>query len=183
MRMTLTAVVLALALPATASAQSVEVQAGYAGWSGDEFEGFDAGPRIRASILGSTGGSLEIGATGSWARTPVDTGNDDITQLGLGVTARKALGVTAGPHVYVEGHLGWTRLSQDAGVVDVQESGFAVGPGLGVAIPLGGVQLTLSSDIQYQSYGDLEIEGGLGVGEAGQSGWRWGAQAGLALGR
>lgn len=182
-----------LLLPPPASAQvsprGVEIVAGVGGWSGDDFEGLDPGPLFQSTLFIDATERLAVGVTAALGLVGVDDRPDDsdVTQYGVGATGRFALGDPGALHLFLDAHLGWTRLDVALSGVELQEDGLAVGPGLGVSIPVGTeVALTLAGHAHYHDYGSLRAAGGPGggfiFGDPETTGWRWGLAGGLIFG-
>ena len=187
MRILTVLLALSFLIPGLTAAQEglrgFELNAGVAGWSGDDFEGLDPGLRIQASALGGVSDALTLGFTATWAPVGSEEETTDVTEIGFGGTARFLLG--AGQGLFLEGYAGWTRLAVELGAEDgleLQSNGLAVGPGVGVMVPMGAARLVIGADLRYHTYDGLRFSGGSTIGELDRSGWRWAADVGLLIG-
>ena len=160
---------------------SLELSVGYAGWTGDAGDGFDPGVRAQFNLFGGVSSTFAVALTGTWANVPFAEVDTDATEWGTGVTLRKALGPIGRTRAFLDGYVGWTRLTTDVEDANVTTDGFAVGPGVGVEIPMGDRFKAIGrGSFHYHDYGDVL----LGAIEAsdGINGWRWAAYAGLSFG-
>ena len=179
---------LLLGIPSAAIAQeasrSVEVSAGYSTWTGKNVEGFDPGPRFRATLFGESGGGVEVGITGVLGIVGLAETDDHAKEWGLGLTVRNPLGAPDRTHPFVELYAGWSQIRADVqtGNLVLRQSGFAVGPGLGLDFSVGSMALVLAGDVSWHRYGNIGVGGGLNLGVEGNSGWRYGGRLGVRLG-
>lgn len=184
---TLPLVALLLA-PSGSEAQGVlglEATVGYAGWSSDDFEGFEAGPRFQLGLFARSRPSLAFGVTGTLGLVGLQDLEGDVTEMGIAGTLRRSVGSPDGTHLCLLARAGWSRLAVDipTAAFDLTTDGFAVGPGVALAFPLGsGVHASFGGDLEWHSYRDLRLELGSNGPDTGASGWRWSATAGLSLG-
>ncbi|HSM05830.1 MAG TPA: outer membrane beta-barrel protein [Longimicrobiales bacterium] len=161
---------------------SLELSIGYAGWTGDAGDGFDPGIRGQFNLFGGVSSTFAVALTGTWADVPFAEVDTDATEWGVGVTLRKALGRAGQTRAFVDGSVGWTRLTTAVEDVDVDTDGFAIGPGLGVEIPLGSRLKAIGrGSFHYHDYGDVLVNSGIPASD-GFNGWRWAAYAGLSFG-
>ncbi|MGD2068185.1 MAG: hypothetical protein PVI57_05825 [Gemmatimonadota bacterium] len=181
--------VLALLLaPSESEAQGflgLEATVGYAGWSSDDFEGFQAGPRFQLGLFAKSRPSLAFGVTGTLGLVDLQDLEGDVTELGLAGTLRRSVGSPDGTHLCLLARAGWSRLAVDipTATFDLTTDGFSVGPGAALSFPLGsGLHASFGGDLEWHSYRDLRLEFGSNGTDAGASGWRWNARAGLSLG-
>lgn len=166
--------------------EMIEVSGGYFGFGGDDFEGLQAGPRGRLTLLLGLGSPVSLGITGTYGRGGIEGADPSYTEWGLGGTGRATFGAPGATALYASLYAGWTRLSVDLGAPfpAVEENGFAIGPSLGVRIPVGSLALTVGGEVRYQSMGDFRLSGpgaGPNLGGGGTKGWRFGAEVGLIL--
>jgi hypothetical protein len=169
-------------IAAQADYTSVEVAVGYAGWTGDAGDGFDPGVRAQFNLFGGVSSTFAVGLTGTWANVPFSEVDLDATEWGTGVTLRKALGPMGRTRAFLDGYVGWTRLSADVEDANVSTDGFAIGPALGVEIPLSErFKATGRGSFHYHDYGDVLLNQGIEAAD-GITGWRWAVYAGLSFG-
>ena len=163
--------------------RGIEASVGYAGWTGDNVDLLEPGVRTRLTLYGEASRRLGVGLTGVWGQVPIEGLDDNANELGMGVTLRQALGSRDRPHVFIDLYAGWAQLGIDLGDAspDLREDGLALGPGLGVEIPVGSTaSFTLGGDFLYYSYDQIRFESDIAT-ETDDAGWRYGFQLGLHL--
>jgi hypothetical protein len=177
--------VLSLLMPGLARAQAgsgaIEFSAGWAGWTGG-LGTIEAGPLFQAALWNHAEESFKIGISGSYARTGVEGSENDVSDLGVGIKARRSLGQRTGAQLYGEAYVGWSRLSVDYSGSDValHENGFSVGPGAGFSVPISSsLRLHLGGGFHWHRYSNLYLGEGPVIGDGSDSGWRWNGMAGI----
>lgn len=173
--------------PSAAVAQlggrGVEVSAGYSTWK--NVEGFDGGPSFQVTLFGEPQRGVEIGATGALSIVGLQGTDNTAREWGLGVTFRKPAGAPDRVHPFMDLYAGWSQIRADVvspGLV-IRESGFSVGPGLGLELPAGAVALVLVGNVRWHSYGNIAVGHGFSLGVDGGAGWRYGGKLGVRFGR
>jgi hypothetical protein len=165
----------------TLNNRGLEVWTGYAGWSGTDVESVDPGIRGGVALLTQTGPNLAFGVEGVVGG--YDQLGERVLELGANLLARLAFGPRSGFQTFLQGRLGWTRLSARLGTLDVSQNGLALGPELGVKIPVGIGHVVLAGGGTWNSYENVRV-GTIGtpmfVGTGG-SGLHYGMRAGLVL--
>jgi hypothetical protein len=182
------AALLAVVWPSAASAQffsstGFEVYGGYYDWSGENVEGLEGGPRVQAGVVGTLHPRFALGAMAIYGRAGLVEGDEDVTEIGLAGIARVSLGPDDGFRLFLDSTLAWSllRVSQGGPIPAVEQNGVAVGPSLGLSIPLqSDLRLVVAGDLSYNAYGDLGFAQG-SDGADGGSGWRYGVRVGLAF--
>ncbi len=178
---------LALALPfsgleAQTDFSRLELTGGVGGWNGDEVGGLDPGFYGQATLFGGVSSTFAVGLTGTYADIPFEAVDASGDEIGLGVTLRKAFGEPQTTRIFFDGYAGWSRIGTQVESFDVTSDGFVIGPGLGVEVPVAERwSLIGRGHYYYQTYGDVLLNSGINAG-AGDSGWRWGVQAGASFG-
>jgi len=180
-----------LAFPVGTAAQvgfaGAEVSAGFAGWSGSDFSNFGAGPRFKASIYTPAGAALSMGLTGAYGRGDIEDLDKTYEELGIGATLRRRFDREGALDFYGSAFVGWSRLSVDLAPENprIQVNGLAIGPALGIELPLGGggTRLTAGGEILWHSMGDFRVASGSpSFAEGGAKGWHFGGTIGLFFG-
>ena len=178
---------LLLLMPRPGAAQgveAVELTAGWAGWSGDDLDDAEPGLRLQGTVFTVLRGDFDLGLTGTYGFVGVEGLDSDVRELGITGTVRYSFGPIDSPHLFLEGQVGWSRLSVDIPNLDLllDEHGIAAGPGIGVYLPVGPtVGVVLRADVHWHDYGDVRFRQGPQLSEGGDSAWRWGAKVGVSF--
>jgi hypothetical protein len=177
---------LLLLVPVQSRAQGIqprgfELWGGYYTWSGDDFENVDPGLRGGLAFLVEAAPTVGVGGEVVVAR--FDENGEDVTEFGLNALLRWSLGPLDSFHGFVQGRVGWSRLS----AASVTWDGLAVGPELGVELPLSErIRLVVAAGGSWHTYQDAEVDfgtgGGPGIPGSSTSGIDYGARVGLAIG-
>lgn len=170
------------ATPFAAPAQGVQARGlegwvGYAAWDGADAESIDPGIQGGLAVFAETAPHFAFG--GEVSLGLFDQLGQSVTELGFNALFRWSLGPRSGFHAYLQGRVGWSRLSANA----LTQDGLALGPELGVEIPLGtGVRLILAGGGSWRTYEDARIgTGGAALLGTGGSAYQYGGRIGLAL--
>lgn len=175
------AVVLALWPGAVAAqgvaARGIELWVGQATWSGDEVESVDPGVQGGLAVLAETAPHFAFGLevyVGGYKQL-----EQDVSELGANVLARWSLGPASGLHLFLQGRIGWSRLS----AASITQDGLVVGPELGLEIPLSGrLHLVAAGGGTYRSYESPRLgSGGFVIADGGASGYLYGGRVGLSI--
>lgn len=182
MRRVLLSAFLLAAAPLAASAQGVQARGlegwvGYATWGGEDADSFDPGVQGGLAVLAETAPHFAFG--GEVSLGLFDQLGESVTELGVNALFRWSLGPRSGLHAYLQGRIGWSRLSVNA----LNQSGLALGPELGVEVPVGsGVRLILAGNASWRTYEDARIgTGGAALLGTGGSAYQYAGRVGLAL--
>lgn len=167
-------------IAAQVAVEAVEVSGGYFAWGGSDLDGFKAGPRGQLTLLLDIGAPFDFGVAGTYGRGGIEDLDPSYSEVGFGATARTTFGPT--DRLYASLYAGWIRLSVDLEPTsrNVETNGFAIGPSLGIILPMGGFGLALGGEALWLSMGDVQLaQGGPGIAQGGAKGWRFGAEVGL----
>jgi hypothetical protein len=173
-----------LALLATPLCLQGQIRLGISGgagnFTGDDFEGSQTGWTVGGELVYPLASGLEIGGLfdySSYGVDDVDTVDANVMDI-YGVARYPFPGERARFFVGAKG--GYSRLSADSEGQSLSASGFAVGPTVGVRIPLSRISIDIAGDGMYTSYGDAEFEGTT-IEDSSSSGFRWIARAGISI--
>lgn len=188
-RIVLTLLGALMLLPASVGAQTLvnhfEAGGGYYAWSGENVDALEPGFRFQAIAGRDVNPSWLLAISGLYSLVGVEDTLLDGNEFGLGGKVRRSFGPGDGPRVHAHLYAGWSRLSVTLpSEAEFEDDGVALGPGVGFELPLNpAVSLVVSGEAVWHGYSDLGAAEEFGLGEEGDSGWRFGVQGGLAFGR
>lgn len=176
-----------LVSPSDAHAQftgfrGIELWGGYAGWAGDDAEGLEPGFRGGAIIFNDASARLGVGLEGMYGRMSSDVA--DVDEWGAGLVLRWSAAARTSTHLFVGGRIGWHRLSTEVALVSIDQDGLAIGPEVGVEIPVStSIRFVLAADGTWQTYGNARLFAtSEDVADTAGSAFRLGVRAGLLFG-
>lgn len=163
--------------------RGVELWAGYAGWSGEDFETFESGVRGGATVLAHTAPHVTFGLEGVVGGYGLEGSDETLLELGANFLARLAVGPQAGYRAYVQGRVGWSRLRTSLEGIDLTTDGLVLGPEVGVEVPFSAGHVLLAASGSWHNYGSTSAGAGTVIfPDSGGSGFQYGLRAGVVLG-
>jgi len=187
--LTLIMLVLPLSLsaqPSRPGGRMLEVWGGSYAWSGEDVEGFDPGWQMGISLLPRTPGGVDFGVEGMAGRFDASS-TESAWEFGVNVLLRWAMGPRDRTHPFLQGRLGWHRVSAEVVGVKLRQDGFSLGPEVGLVIPVFGRSgIVLAAGGSWQQYGNAALfaspDGNPTVGDIRGNAFRYGGRIGWVLG-
>lgn len=182
------ALALVLSGPSSLSAQaflrSFEAGVGWSGWTGD-LATAEPGLRLQAAGLMQANSWLAVGAAGHRAEFGTETSSEDegITETGFGLLVRLSTAPPDRLHLFGDFMIGWSELQAVVPGTDAEldEDGFAFGPGIGIAGPItGSIGWVVGLEAHRHRYGAVRFDGGRPVADVDDQAWRWATRVGVS---
>lgn len=174
-------IVLVSAIPAQAQLE-LAAGGGIGNFSGDDFQGSKVGPTFGGELRFSLGPLAHIGLGVDYSIYGIQDFPEDLKQIDVFASVRRYTDAPA-MRFYFGGKAGYVRQSSDASELMTGSSvanGFAIGPIVGVRVPLGDVALEGGVDVLYHAHGSFSA-GGTEIEGSSASGFRWITRVGLAI--
>lgn len=179
-RITIVAAFLLLLSPAAAAGQAqLGLGLGYGSYSGDDFEGQEAGLTFWGNVLFGVSDRFQLGGEFDYSSYGIEGFEESVGQIDIAALARYTFPGEAA-RFYTGGRVSFSRQSVDVLDVSGSSNGFGIGPTLGVLIPVGTLSIDLGGDLLFQSFGDADVDG-ITVDGTDQSGFRFIVRGGLAI--
>ncbi|NJD18683.1 MAG: hypothetical protein FIA95_05290 [Gemmatimonadetes bacterium] len=162
------------------------------GW-GEDFDIAEAGPTVGGSVvfLGLSG--VEVGLAFDYSHFGIgdpedfdvpeeidlEIGDEYFAQLDILAVVRHVFPAETA-RFFIGGKAGFTRRTAKHAIMETWRSGLAIGPTIGVLLPIGDLHLEVGLDAMLVSYGDVKVLD-LELPDSGASGLRGIGRVGLSI--
>ncbi len=182
----LAATVAAAVLPGAGGAQDhvvegLELWGGAGAWASGPGSDLPAGPRFGLAAFGASTPRRHFALEVVYGRFTPDGTRRVVSEFGVALAARWALGNPDRPHPFLQIRAGLHRLDGSATGPDPTQDALALGPELGVVVPMSErLGLLAGLDAAWQWSRDRRGDSGVIPGTGGHA-LRWGLRLGLTL--
>jgi len=160
---------------------------------GDDFDIAEAGPTVGGSLLFLGLGGVEVGLAFDYSQFRLgdpeeldlpeefdfEVGDEHFAQLDILGVVRHVFPAERA-QCFIGGKAGFSRRTAEHAIYETSRSGLAIGPMVGVLLPIGDLQLELGLDAMLVSYGDVKVLD-LELPHSGASGLRGIGRVGLSI--
>ena len=160
---------------------------------GDEFDFAKAGPTVGGSLLFLGLGGVEVGLAFDYSQFGLgdpeeldlpdefdfEVGDEHFAQLEILGVVRHVFPAERA-QFFIGGKAGFTRRTAEHAIYETSRSGLAIGPTVGVLLPIADFHLELGLDAMLVSYGNVKVLD-LQLSDSGASGLRGIGRVGLSI--